>query len=131
MMKFDHIGIAVRNIQKEVERFEKLGYSAGQEFVDDIQGVSGIFLEGDGPRLELVQTLNGRHTLEPWLKQFDFRPYHFAYRVDDANNLVHQLGAVGSKLAKSKEPAVAFPGMEICFVTFSSVFLIEIISSIN
>ncbi len=128
MLEFDHVGIAVRNLQDEVARFAILGYSPRGEFIDEIQGVSGVFLEGNGPRLELVQNLGDSKTLDPWLKQLDVRPYHFAYRTDEVDKILSELRGSGSKKIKSAEPAVAFPGMEICFMTFSNLLLIELIS---
>jgi methylmalonyl-CoA/ethylmalonyl-CoA epimerase len=127
-MEFDHLGIAVVDIENELNRFEALGYTKQSVFEDPIQGVGGLFLTGNGPRIELLANLPGSKTLTPWLKNTDFRPYHLAFKTDSMAMSQLRLESIGSKLVKRPEKSVAFKDQEICFMSFSNIFLIELIS---
>lgn len=127
-MEFDHMGIAVVDLENELKRFAALGYTKQSEFEDPIQGVGGLFLTGNGPCIELLANLPGSKTLTPWLKNTDFRPYHLAFKTDSMAMSRSRLESIGSKLVKKPEKSVAFKDQEICFMSFSNIFLIELIS---
>ena len=59
-MTFHHLGIASEFLEGDARAYAALGYEPeGAEFVDEIQGVRGLFLTGGGPRLELLEPLPG------------------------------------------------------------------------
>jgi len=128
-MEFDHLGIAVVDLEIELKRFETLGYSKKSEFTDPIQGVEGFFLTGNGPCIELLKNLPGSKTLTPWLRNTDFRPYHLAFKTNSIAMSQVKLESIGSRLVKRPESSVAFKNQRICFMSFSNIFLIELISS--
>jgi methylmalonyl-CoA/ethylmalonyl-CoA epimerase len=128
-MEFDHLGIAVIDLESELKRFEALGYTKKSEFADPIQGVEGFFLTGNGPCIELLKNLPGSNTLTPWLRNTEFRPYHLAFKTNSIATSQLKLESIGSKLVKRPEPSVAFENQKICFMSFSNIFLIELISN--
>ena len=66
---FHHLGYACFDIKTEVKNFSFLGYKMeGNIFCDETQGVAGCFLEGPGPRIELLENLPGSETLSPWIE---------------------------------------------------------------
>jgi methylmalonyl-CoA/ethylmalonyl-CoA epimerase len=125
--EFHHIGYATLSLQKERQNFGLLGYeSEGSEFIDPIQGVTGIFLIGSGPRIELLANLPGRSTLTPWLRG-SAKMYHMAWQVDDLDYTIKLAKSSGAKLAAKPAPAVAFGGRRICFIMLRNGLLAEFI----
>lgn len=83
-LKFHHIGVATKNIEKELKIYEKMGYKPSSDiFVDETQKIRGVFIEAEGhPRLELLENLNSDGPLTTYLKK-GIKFYHFAYESDD------------------------------------------------
>ena len=58
--RFHHIGLACRELEAELAGVSVLGYEpVGVPFTDPQQGITGVFVEGVGPRLELLAPLAG------------------------------------------------------------------------
>jgi len=124
---FHHIGYATKCLLRERDFFIRLGYSqADADFSDHEQGVQGCFLEGPGPRLELLENLPGSDTLTPWLNA-GIRMYHLAYQVKDLNEAIEWARGQRGRMAVSPVPAVAFKGRRICFFAFREGPMIEFI----
>ncbi|WP_323028820.1 VOC family protein [Castellaniella defragrans] len=125
--EFHHIGYACRSIDKTRIPFEGLGYrQEGGCFVDPIQGVAGCFLIGRGPRIELLENLEGSETLTSWLDA-GVSIYHLAYLVGRLEEGIEWARRQRGKLIAQPAPAVAFGGRLICFVMLPGRFLIEFI----
>ncbi len=124
---FHHIGYACRSIDKARAPFDGLGYrQEGDRFIDPIQGVAGCFLVGAGPRIELLENLEGSDTLTPWLDA-GISMYHLAYQVDRLEDGIDWARQRRGKLMAAPAPAVAFGGRPICFVMLPGRFLVEFI----
>src|ERR1700722_8045098 len=81
--EFHHLRYATKTIEKERNQFELLGYEPeGNCFQDPIQGVTGCFFVGAGPRIELLENTPGSLTLTSWLST-GIKVYHFGYLVAD------------------------------------------------
>lgn len=126
-MKFHHIGVATRQIEKELPLYLLLGYEKESGiFEDGLQGVRGIFLTAEGqPRLELLENLPGCHTLDTPLRQ-NQKLYHAAYCVEDIeqamNLLIRNRAKVISPLKKS-----AYFGKRICFLMLPNMMMLELV----
>lgn len=126
-MKFHHIGVASRQIEKELPLYRLLGYEKeGDAFEDSVQGVRGMFMTADGqPRLELLENLPGSHTLDTPLNQ-NQKLYHAAYCVKDIETamdlLIRNRAKVISPLRKS-----AYFGRRICFLMLPNMMLLELV----
>lgn len=126
---FHHVGYASRCIKSDSLFFSNFGYSQeGHAFTDPVQGVTGVFLSGNGPRLEILQDLPGRGTLKPWL-QAGVRFYHFAYLTTDLRACLSWSRAERGKVIITPVPSVAFDGRMISFVMFRNGLLIELIEA--
>lgn len=126
---FHHVGYACRSIAKARVPFEGLGYyQDGVSFTDPIQGVAGCFLVGAGPRIELLENLEGSNTLSPWLDA-GISMYHLAYQVDLLAEGIAWARQRRGKLIVPPAPAVAFEGRPICFIMLPDRFLIEFIQT--
>ena len=130
-LDFHHVGVACTDIRTEAARLAPLGYIAeGDEFTDLRQGVRGVFLAGQFPRLELLEPLAGvvGGVLAPWLKH-DIKLYHLAYLVRGLADAVERVRAGRGKLVVPPIPAVAFGGREIAFLMLPNRLLVELIAS--
>ena len=130
-LEFHHVGVACIDIRAEACHMTSLGYSPeGVEFSDARQGVRGLFLGGQSPRLELLQPLDGTAAgvLTPWLKN-DAKMYHIGYKVRALVGAIERVRACGGKLIVPPVPAVAFAGREIAFVMLPNRLLVELISA--
>lgn len=127
--KFHHIGVVSSDIDRETEQLSVLGYRPESEvFIDPIQGVRGIFLAGQLPRLELLSPLPNQGVLDPWIKS-KAKLYHLAYLVQDLSRAVAELCACGAKVIVNPVQAVAYGGRKIAFVVLPNMLLVELISS--
>jgi len=125
--RFHHIGVACRDLVRELDGLRGLGYEpSGPQFSDPRQGVLGVFLEGPGPRLELLAPSGESRVLEPWLSG-NAKMYHLAYEVPQLRAALGAVSAAGARLVSRPVPAVAFDEREICFVMLRSIFLVELI----
>ena len=125
--EFHHVGYATASIEPERSVFALLGYRIeGERFVDTLQGVSGCFICGPGPRIELLENLPGADTLSPWINA-GVKMYHFAYRVDDISNAIDWARSQRAKVIVQPVPATAFGGRHISFVMFRNGMMLEFI----
>jgi methylmalonyl-CoA/ethylmalonyl-CoA epimerase len=124
---FHHIGYATASLVREREFFKCLGYQQeGLDFKDPEQGIRGCFLQGPGPRLELLENLPGADTLTPWLNT-GIKMYHFAYQVEDLDMAIFWARSQRGKMTVAPVPAVAFEERRICFFAFRQGPMLEFI----
>jgi methylmalonyl-CoA/ethylmalonyl-CoA epimerase len=127
---FHHIGVACRDLVREQEGLADLGYQpSGAQFTDPRQGVVGLFLEGPGPRLELLAPSGDSQVLDPWLSG-RAKMYHLAYEVPQLDEALHAAAAAGAPRVSEPVPALAFDDRAICFVVLRNLFLVELIEAV-
>jgi methylmalonyl-CoA/ethylmalonyl-CoA epimerase len=127
--RFHHVGLACRSIDKELASLGGLGYSAaGERFSDPRQGITGLFVEGIGPRLELLEPLEGSTVLDPWLGGGG-RMYHLAYEVKDMDGSIAAAAQARARLVSDPVPAVVYEGRRIAFLLLGARLLIELIEA--
>lgn len=126
---FHHVGVACRDLDSESKRFSLLGYTPEfPDFTDPIQGVTGRFLIGGGPRMELLMSLPGKGTLSPWLKS-GVKLYHLAYETSDISMAIDHYREQGAKVIVAPVSSVAFAGRLIAFLMLPNMLLIELIEN--
>lgn len=129
---FHHLGLACRAFDSERTALAAIGYQpVGPEVEDAGLGVKVCFLEGGGPRIELVAPLlrDGAAVssiLEGWLAR-GTKIYHIAYTVTDFAALVESRLDRKAKLVAGPLPAVAFEGRQVAFFMLRDGLLIELI----
>ena len=125
--EFHHVGYATPSISRAQTIFEGMGYRMeGDPFSDPLQGVSGRFMVGPGPRIELLENLPGSRMLTPWLDA-GTKAYHFAYLVDDVQATLALMRRLRAKVVVAPVPAVAFGGRHIAFVMHPNGWMSEFI----
>lgn len=124
---FHHLGVAVRSLEKGIVQYETLGYSIEEPiFADPVLGITGVFLVGAGPRVELLQDLPGRQVVAPWLVR-DPALYHYAYLVDDLDAKLEAVESLRSKTLVPPTAAVGFGGRRVAFTMTRQRLIIEYI----
>jgi hypothetical protein len=126
-VQLHHIGLATQNFVALESLFRDLGLQATNSFIDEIQGVSGTFYQGElgNCRIELLQNLKGSQTLSPWLKR-GIALYHLGFEVDDLEESISSVKKNGGLLLGRPVPAIAFQNRNICFLLVNG-FIIELI----
>jgi methylmalonyl-CoA/ethylmalonyl-CoA epimerase len=99
LTKIDHLGIAVRNLDKSVEYYENsLGLSChGREEVES-QKVKTAFFEIGEVHLELLEPTSEDSPIARFLEKNGEGVHHIAFRTDDIEKQLHQASDSGVKL---------------------------------
>lgn len=126
-LKFHHIGVATKSIEKELKIYEKLGYKpVSNIFIDETQKIKGLFIQAKGqPQLELLENLTPDGPLTTYLKK-GIKFYHFAYAV---NNIYEELDNIikilGGMIIQQPISATYFD--KICFLMLPNMTMIELV----
>ncbi len=128
-LQFHHIGVAAKNIGKELAAFRMLGYrEEGAVFEDKSQGIRGLFLTAKGqPRLELLENLEGSDTLTPFIDG-RVKMYHMGYCVSNIEHAVEVLTRCRVPIVSPLKQSVYF-GKRICFLMLPNLYMIELIET--
>jgi len=106
-----------------------LGYRPEpSDFVDSVQGIRGWFLDGPGPRIELLENHGDSDTLSPWLEK-GVRMYHLAWETDDLDRVLDTHRQWKSRVIVEPVPSAYFTGRRIAFVMQRNGFLVEYIGA--
>ena len=99
LTKIDHLGIAVRNLDKSVEYYENsLGLSChGREEVES-QKVRTAFFEIGEVHLELLEPTSEDSSIARFLEKNGEGIHHIAFRTDDIEKQLNQASESGVKL---------------------------------
>ena len=130
-MKIDHIGYAVKRIDRALTSFEKLGFTF-EPTIDDVdRNVKLAFGEKDGYRIELVAPLDKKQKspVDQYLENAVGTPYHICYQSEDFDNEIKQLESQGFKVIIEPKPAVAFGGKRVVFLMSIGFGLMEIVEA--
>jgi methylmalonyl-CoA/ethylmalonyl-CoA epimerase len=130
MRSFHHLGVASKSMAVDLAAFKQQGYQVASElFEDPLQGVRVQFLEGGGPRIELVTPIDSRSP-GPLAAIFasNLKVYHWAFEVLDIEAEISRLSQARCRLISPRKPAVAFGGRSIAFLMQPNSMLLELIS---
>ena len=130
-MKTDHIGYAVKNMERAAASFEKLGYEFGPVIDDASRNVKLAFGEKDGYRIELVCPADRAKPspVDAFLGKIGPAPYHICYSAEDLDKTIEELEGQGFRTVIKPEPAVAFGGRRVVFMTNLGMGLLEIVET--
>lgn len=124
---FDHIGVATKEIEKELPLYLLLGYERSSKIFEDTQqGIRGLFITAKNqPQLELLENLPESHTLEQLLKE-NQKLYHLAYRVKNIEYVMKMFVRNRAKIISPLKRSTYF-GKQICFLMLPNMMMIELI----
>lgn len=126
-MRIDHIGYAVKNIDKAKKSMEALGYCFEPTVEDNARNIYIAFGELDGYRVELVAPMSEGSPVDVHLFKIGPTPYHICYRSTDIEADTEKLKASRFKVSIPLAPAIAFNNKRVVFLYSLSVGLIEIV----
>ncbi len=128
-MEIDHIGYAVKKIERALNSFEKLGFIFEPVIDDSDRNIKIAFGEKDGYRIELVCPLEKSKgsPVDAYLSNVGSTPYHICYRSDCLDRDKEKLQNQGFKVIIEPMPAAAFGGKRVLFMMNLYVGLMEIV----
>ena len=128
-MKIDHIGYAVKKIDRALSSFEKLGYNFGAIIDDTDRNVKLAFGEKDGYRIELVSPLDKakESPVDKYLSNAHGIPYHICYESENFDSEIEDLKQQGFKVIIEPKPAIAFGGKRVVFMMNIGFGVMEIV----
>lgn len=96
MRKIEHIGIAVKSIEKSNEIFEKLfGSPAYKEESVESEGVRTSFFKVGPNKIELLEATNEDSPIAKFIEKKGEGIHHIAFDVEDINSEVERLKKEG------------------------------------
>lgn len=126
-MRIDHIGYAVKNIEKAKKSMEVLGFRFEDQVTDTDRNIYIAFGELDGYRVELVAPITTGSPVDVLLEKNGPTPYHICYKSYEIEADIEHLQKNRYKVTIPLTPAVAFGGKRVVFLYSLSVGLIEIV----
>lgn len=128
-MKIDHIGYAVKDIDKAKSIFEKLGYVFGQTITDIARNIRISFGEMGEYRIELVAPISSGSPVDNYLANIGATPYHICYVSENIEEDIKNLEKNRFKVMIPLTPAVAFDNKRVVFMYSLAVGMIEIVEA--
>jgi hypothetical protein len=128
-MKIDHVGYAVKKIDRAESSLEKLGFVFEPVVEDTIRNVRIAFGIKDDYRIELVAPLDNKlkSPVDQYLSNSSGTPYHFCYQSENFEKEIEELEKQGYKVIIPPKPAVAFGGKSVVFLMNLGFGLMEIV----
>ena len=128
-MLIDHIGYAVKNIDKAISDFRTLGFVFEDVIDDSDRNVKLCFGINSNYRIELVAPLNveKESPVDLCLKKLGSTPYHICYISDNLEADIEALSQNKFKILIPPQKAVAFNGKRVAFMCKLAIGLLEIV----
>ena len=115
LRKVNHIGIAVKSIEKAKSIFELLGVKVeGEEVVED-QKVKVAFIPVGESRIELLEPTSEDSPVAKFLEKRGEGIHHIAFQVDNVSEALDKLKKEGIRLIDEK-PRKGAHGTLIAFI---------------
>lgn len=114
--KIDHIGIAVKDIKKSLELYEKvLGIKCiGEEVVEE-QKVKTAFLPIGDTEIELLESTSDDGPIAKFIEKRGEGLQHIAFKVDNIDKKLEELKEKGIRLIDEKA-RIGAGGSKIAFI---------------
>ena len=126
-MKIDHIGYAVKKIERARQVLIHMGYSFDEIISDKDRNINIAFGEMNGYRIELVSPMSKGSPVDEILSKVGATPYHFCYRSEDLDKDIEDLKNNKFKISIPPAPAIAFGGKRVVFLYSLVLGLVEIV----
>jgi methylmalonyl-CoA/ethylmalonyl-CoA epimerase len=115
-----HVGIAVKSLQRTLDRYRALGLET--ESVEEVpaQGVRVAFLRAGGVRIELLESLRPDGVIARFIERRGEGLHHLAFATEDIRREMDRLAHSGFEFVDS-EPRPGAHGRLVAFVRPRSV----------
>jgi len=116
MLKVEHIGIAVKDIEKANELFGKL-FNKEHYKIERVEseGVDTSFFRIGETKIELLEASSEDSAIGKFIEKRGEGIHHIAYKVDDIHAEMKRLSESGFTLI-NKEPKRGADNMMVCFL---------------
>ena len=129
-MKFHHIGVAVKDIDKTAAVYVQGGYSQSVTTFDSIQNVNICWLTKEGmPTVELLAPVDETSPVCKTLEKNGVTPYHTCYIVENIEQAMAVLRKMKYVAVSKPEVAPAISNCKVCFLFNKNVGLIELVEA--
>ncbi len=128
-MNIDHIGYAVKDIDKSKRLFEFLGFIFEELIEDNDRNIYLQFGKRDGYKIELVAPMKGESPVDGYLNTVGVTPYHICYCSENLQEDIKKLEKENYKVLIPKKRAKAFGGRHVVFLIHRNMGLIEIVEA--
>ena len=116
MLKIEHLGIAVKNLEHSNELFSKLfGKKPYKQERVESEGVSTSFFRIGDNKIELLEATNPESSIAKFIDKKGEGIHHIAFEVDDVVSEMKRLQNEGFTLL-STEPKRGADNKLICFL---------------
>ena len=128
-MTVDHIGYAVKKIDKSRVIFEKLGFSFENLYIDEKRNLKILFGNNDHERIELLEVndIEKKSPIDLYISKIGPTPYHICYKSNSIIEDINFLKKIGFIVVLSPEPAIAFNDKNVAFLYQKDVGMIELV----
>ncbi len=127
-MKINHIGYLVKNLDKSLNAFLKLGYKIKQKTIlDEYRQIKICFIEKNGYVIELVTPISKTSIVSKLIKKIGNSAYHICYETDDILSEMKNLENSGYILCSELHQAIAFQNRRVCFYLNPYLGIIELL----
>lgn len=130
LLKMDHIGYAVRDIEKSAALYVSAGWDMSPIYEELVQHAKIAFLTKPGMNtIELVSPLVGDSPVDNILRKQGVAPYHICYVVEDIMQAVEDLYEEGFKPLFLPVESNAMDNRKICYLYHLDVGYIELVEA--
>lgn len=129
-MKINHIGYAVNNINKAIEKFRNLGYEMETSIIpDEVRNLNICFMRSGDYRIELVSTLDEskKSPIDDYICAVGDIPYHICYECENIHLKIETLRLQRYMVVNEPQEAIALENKEVAFLMCKNVGLIELV----
>ena len=116
MQKIEHIGIAVKNIEKSNDLFARIfGKRAYQSEIVEKEGVITSFFQIGESKIELVSAINNKSTIFKYLQKNKEGMHHIAFCVEDIAQEIARIKNEGIRVL-NEVPKKGADNQLVCFL---------------
>lgn len=128
ILNLDHVGIAVKDLQKAVQLYESLGLQATHRETVAAQKVHTVTLPIGDTKLELLEPTTEESAVAKFLQSRGEGVHHLAMQVDNLEEKLSELKILGIRLI-DETPRIGIGGTKVAFIHPQSTLgtLIELV----
>lgn len=122
-MKVHHMGIIVKDLEKNVILYTKLGYDVVSSIVvDNVQQNRVVFLQSQNHKIELIEPMNEKSSIYHFKEGY----HHICYEVDDREAFLYDFKQLKiGKIFTKPMQAPAIDNREIVFACLTNGTFVE------
>lgn len=130
LLRFHHLGLAVRQPEPALAFLRTLNYEIGPRVHDELQRVNLMLCTSESmPDVEVVFRASEAGPLDAILKRTDAQLYHVCYEVDDLEAVLLAMREDGHRphCVVPRTPAILFGGRLVSFYYLGGFGLVELL----